>query len=166
MKTLRYEEVLRNEYRGLAEPHASVPEFIEKVYNQNRLHSTLGCVPPVEFEAQLAAQNMETAQRQFNESVFHALGNLSTRCAQETGSGRRPNSRHSSVWMSLQPSIPWRVGLNRNPPPLYQSGSGCIIVVLPVEIFQASGDECLNGLCQTRGQPQLGLVPNNTKEVS
>ena len=64
MKTLKYEEVLRNEYRDLAEAFASIPEFLEKIYNQKRLHSALGYVPPAEFEAQLAAQNKEAAARQ------------------------------------------------------------------------------------------------------
>ncbi len=65
MKTLKYEEVLRNEYRDLAEARASIREFLEKVYNQKRLHSALGYLPPVEFEANLAAQNKkEAASRQ------------------------------------------------------------------------------------------------------
>ena len=51
MKTLKYEEVLRNEYRDLAEARASIREFLEKVYNQKRLHSALGYLPPAEFEA-------------------------------------------------------------------------------------------------------------------
>ena len=50
MKTLKYEEVLRNEYRDLADARASIREFLEKVYNQKRLHSALGYVPPAEFE--------------------------------------------------------------------------------------------------------------------
>jgi putative transposase len=50
MKTLKYEEVLRNEYRDLAEARASIREFLEKVYNQKRLHSALGYLPPAEFE--------------------------------------------------------------------------------------------------------------------
>jgi transposase InsO family protein len=61
MKTLKYEEVLRNEYRDLAEARASIREFLEKVYNRKRLHSALGYLPPVEFEAQLAARKMEAA---------------------------------------------------------------------------------------------------------
>jgi len=64
MKTLKYEEILRNEYRDLADARASIPEFLEKVYNQKRLHSALGYLPPVEFEAQLVRQNMEAAARQ------------------------------------------------------------------------------------------------------
>ena len=64
MKTLKYEEVYRNEYRDLAEAHVSIGEFLEKVYNQKRLHSALGYVPPAEFEAQLTTQNQEAAARQ------------------------------------------------------------------------------------------------------
>jgi len=64
VQTLKYEEVLRNEYRDLAEARASIHEFLEKVYNRKRLHSALGYLPPVEFEAQLAAQNKEAAARQ------------------------------------------------------------------------------------------------------
>ena len=61
MKTLKYEEVLRNDYRDLADAHASIAEFLEKVYNQKRLHSALGYLPPAEFEAQ---QRKEAAARQ------------------------------------------------------------------------------------------------------
>jgi putative transposase len=50
MKTLKYEEVYRTEYRDLADAYASIGEFMERVYNQQRLHSALGYVPPVEFE--------------------------------------------------------------------------------------------------------------------
>ena len=59
MKTLKYEEVLRNEYRNLAEARAAIKEFIERVYNQRRLHSALGYLPPVEFEK----REMEAARR-------------------------------------------------------------------------------------------------------
>jgi putative transposase len=64
IKTLKYEEVYRNEYRDLAEARASIGEFLEKVYNHKRLHSALGYLPPAEFEAQLVAQSQEAAVRQ------------------------------------------------------------------------------------------------------
>jgi putative transposase len=63
MKTLKYEEVLRNEYRDLAEARASIREFLEKIYNQKRLHSALGYLPPAEFER--IHSNKDAAARQF-----------------------------------------------------------------------------------------------------
>ena len=53
MKTLKAEEVYRQEYRDLAEARASIAQFIDEVYNQKRLHSALGYRPPVEFEQAL-----------------------------------------------------------------------------------------------------------------
>lgn len=53
MKTLKSEEVYRQEYRDLAEARASIMRFIEQVYNHKRLHSALGYRPPAEFEQEL-----------------------------------------------------------------------------------------------------------------
>ena len=53
MKTLKYEEVLRQEYRDLAEAQRSIARFLEDVYNEKRLHSALGYCPPAEFESSL-----------------------------------------------------------------------------------------------------------------
>jgi putative transposase len=50
MKTLKYEEVYRNEYRDFQDARSSIGEFLERVYNQKRLHSALGYLPPAEFE--------------------------------------------------------------------------------------------------------------------
>jgi len=50
MKTLKYEEVYRNEYRDFHEVHASMSEFLERVYNRKRLHSALGDISPADFE--------------------------------------------------------------------------------------------------------------------
>jgi transposase InsO family protein len=46
----QYEEVYRTEYHNLQEAQASIGEFLEKIYNQERLHSALGYRPPLEFE--------------------------------------------------------------------------------------------------------------------
>ncbi len=66
MKTLKYEEVHRNEYRDLAEALASISDFLEKVYNERRLHSALGYLPPAEFEASLLARNKDAAARRLS----------------------------------------------------------------------------------------------------
>lgn len=54
IKTLKYEEVYRTEYRNLEEAKASMKVFLERIYNQKRLHSALGYRPPREFEQSLA----------------------------------------------------------------------------------------------------------------
>jgi putative transposase len=55
LKTLKWEEVYRSEYRDLAEAKASIGQFIERVYNDKRLHSALGYLSPVQFERVLLA---------------------------------------------------------------------------------------------------------------
>ena len=50
-KTLKREEVYLKEYRTFTEAEANIGQFIEDVYNQKRLHSSLGYLPPAEFEA-------------------------------------------------------------------------------------------------------------------
>jgi transposase InsO family protein len=59
MKTLKYEEVYRTEYRNLAHARACVGEFLEKIYNQKRLHSALSYRSPVEFEISLAMATVQ-----------------------------------------------------------------------------------------------------------
>ena len=51
-KTLKNEEVYLTEYRTAEEAQASIRHFVDQVYNQKRLHSSLGYVPPVEYELQ------------------------------------------------------------------------------------------------------------------
>lgn len=55
IKTLKYEEVYRTEYRDLADAYDGIRRFLEKVYNRKRLHSALGYLPPAEFERKLRA---------------------------------------------------------------------------------------------------------------
>ena len=53
MKTLKSEEVYRQDYRDLSEARALIAQFIDEIYNQKRLHSALAYRPPVEFEQAL-----------------------------------------------------------------------------------------------------------------
>lgn len=50
IKTLKAEEIYLWEYQTLADVEKRLPYFIDHVYNQKRLHSSLGYRPPDEFE--------------------------------------------------------------------------------------------------------------------
>jgi transposase InsO family protein len=63
MKTLKYEEVYRQEYRDLADARASIDRFIEKIYNGQRLRSALGYRPPIEFERSLPIPSAAAQQQ-------------------------------------------------------------------------------------------------------
>jgi transposase InsO family protein len=55
MKTLKYEEVYLFEYRNIQEARQRIDYFIGEVYNEDRLHSSLGYLPPSEFEEKVLA---------------------------------------------------------------------------------------------------------------
>lgn len=50
-RTLKMEEVYLKDYSDFEEAQENIGQFIEEVYNEKRLHSSLGYLPPVEFEA-------------------------------------------------------------------------------------------------------------------
>ncbi len=57
MRTLKYEEVYLSDYDTILEARDSIKRFLEEVYNEKRLHSAIGYVPPAEFEQSLLTIN-------------------------------------------------------------------------------------------------------------
>ena len=53
MKTLKTEEVNGKAYANIEDARRQIGEFIDTIYNRQRLHLALGYKPPVEFEAEL-----------------------------------------------------------------------------------------------------------------
>ena len=53
-KTLKVEEVYLNEYSDINDAWDNIQRFIEDVYNEKRLHSSLGYKSPVDFEKEVA----------------------------------------------------------------------------------------------------------------
>jgi len=58
MRTLKEEEVYLHEYRDLADARTRIGRFLEEVYMHKRLHSSLGYLPPAEFEARWQAEQL------------------------------------------------------------------------------------------------------------
>ncbi len=54
IKTLKVEEVYLNEYETFGDAYKNIWRFIEKVYNQKRLHSALNYKSPERFEMEFA----------------------------------------------------------------------------------------------------------------
>ena len=52
MKTLKTEEVNGKAYASIEDARRQIGEFIETIYNRQRLHSALRYLSPEEFEAQ------------------------------------------------------------------------------------------------------------------
>ncbi len=61
IKTLKQEELDARPYGTLEELRDHVQEFIERVYNPERLHSALGYLSPVEFEQKRAAEDRQAS---------------------------------------------------------------------------------------------------------
>jgi putative transposase len=73
MRTLKQEEIYASAYRDLEHLRSNLEEFIERYYNQKRLHSALGYRPPEEFErAQSGDPTLKAA------TVSCSFGKIST----------------------------------------------------------------------------------------
>ena len=60
IKTLKREEIYANDYENLEHMRSHIEEFIERYYNQKRLHSALGYRSPEEFEAAVRQESKPT----------------------------------------------------------------------------------------------------------
>lgn len=73
MKTLKYEEVYREEYRDVVEAYTLIGGFLEQVYNEKRLHSALGYRPPVEFEGRLTIPETKRSTLSVAENIVEIV---------------------------------------------------------------------------------------------
>jgi putative transposase len=61
MRTIKEEEVTLSDYLDFADAYTSIGHFIEQVYQHKRIHSALGYLTPVEFEAAWQQQRVLVA---------------------------------------------------------------------------------------------------------
>lgn len=62
MRTIKEEEVDLSDYQNYAEAHQQIQQFLEDVYMHKRIHSALGYLTPVEFEAQFYVQTPDDGE--------------------------------------------------------------------------------------------------------
>ena len=61
MRTLKQEEVYGTDYRDLEDARSRIGQFLEEVYNRQRLHSALKYLTPEEFEQAIEAKASDGA---------------------------------------------------------------------------------------------------------
>ena len=59
MRTIKEDEVDLSEYQDFADAYHQIGRFLQDVYNNKRIHSSLGYLTPVEFEAVWRAHGPE-----------------------------------------------------------------------------------------------------------
>ena len=78
LKTLKREEIHANPYDDLEHLRSNIEEFIERYYNQQRLHSALGYCSPEEFEQQTQHLDSTTELRSATMEFFQHVQKAST----------------------------------------------------------------------------------------
>lgn len=73
IKTLKYDEVYLKEYQDYKDAYSNIESFIERDYNTQRLHSSLGYLPPKEFETKFFKELQKQSFSE-NQSKTEALG--------------------------------------------------------------------------------------------
>ena len=70
-KTMKREEVYVKNYKTMNDVLNNLPKFIDEIYNEKRLHSSLGYMPPKEFEAEV--MKLKTAKRPVQKLYGYAV---------------------------------------------------------------------------------------------
>ena len=154
MKTLKYEEVHRNEYRDLAEARRAIGDVSGKGLQPKAaaLRARLPAAGRVRSQPRRTTEGGRCAAA-FCMSFLKASGNLSIRCEfDRSGNGATPPPAHrldefpagySSAGCS--PAGPASASPAEHQ---YALKSSC-----RSSIFSSNGQQCLNCLCQPRGPP-------------
>jgi putative transposase len=83
MKTLKREEIYANVYENLEHLRANLEIFLERYYNQQRLHSALGYRSPEEFEQQAQCQSEAADAKAATITFVDSLAQSSTRMLEQ-----------------------------------------------------------------------------------
>lgn len=99
------EQVYLTEYSDFDDAYRRIETFIEDVYNRKRSHSSLGCLPPVEFEEKLQAKPKHKSA---------PVGRPSGPLAAAGNPCRSPPTQSRDPLKSVHPVV-WRMGCTPGP---------------------------------------------------
>jgi len=99
MKPLKYEQVCLSEYENLADARAQIGHFLEAVYNQKRPHSSLGYLPPAEFE-QAHQTNRDKNQTHHTLTIVSFKG-FTSLLVQKKETAEMLSSRFTHIWWQV-----------------------------------------------------------------
>jgi putative transposase len=103
-RTLKMEEVYLQDYESFLEADARIKHFIEAVYNRKRLHSSLGYVPPVEFEEAWRAQQAKAQDTIQALDRRESAAGLETIYISSTDGAFAPQEADSALRSAFQPT--------------------------------------------------------------
>ena len=70
MKRLKHDEVYRTAYRNLTDARTQIGQFLESIYNDRRLHSSLAYCSPGGFERSLAPTGRKRQKPSSHTSIY------------------------------------------------------------------------------------------------
>ena len=148
MKTLKYEEVYRTEYRGLEDARALIGEFLGKSITVS------ACIRRSVIARHWSSSTTCGAPQRWGENEHEFSEAWGIYRSDDVGSTGSKRSGQLPVLLGrdeFQPAIPWQVALQQSLPPLRRPQTILQNQTSPYNDFSANGNSPLNSVSHPQG---------------